>query len=367
MWRFLFEFMRCVMDYSKFNPMLIRTKFETWGSLFISTARLILFFTVSLWLSTRSKPILVQLNTTTSPRVIAISSELTSLPDRLSCVWTFTRDHFLRKNTFLTDLNQRYGLQFNVESNNIHLLLCILLAGDVATNPGPFTAPPRTTDSSPGPDDITNIHYMRCLYFNARSLTNKTSELQTLVTDVDLLAVTETWLKPEIANCELLPGNDFTIHRCDRTERIGGGTWLAVRNTILSVRRKDLESNAEMLVCEIIHPENKKKLLAIVFYRPPDTDLNYIKQLKKSLQLVHNTNKFDQVIICGDFNLPHIDWTTGIATTNDLITNYFTQTIKDNFLWQLVNFLQLKQIILWILSLPTFPIKLETYKGSTTF
>ena len=204
-----------------------------------------------------------------------------------------------------------------------------------------------------------------CLYFNARSLTNKITELQTLVTDVDLFAVTETWLKPEIANCELLPGNEFTIHRCDRTERTGGGTFLAVRNTILIVRRKDLESNAEMLVCEI-HPENKKKLLAIVFYRPPDTDLNYIKQLKKSLQLVQNTNKFDQVIICGDFNFPHIDWTTGIATTNDLVTNYFTKTLKDNYLWQLVN-LQLEQIILWILSSPTLLTKFETYKGSMTF
>ena len=178
---------------------------------------------------------------------------------------------------------------------------------------------------------------MQCLYFNARSLTNKICELQTLVTDVDLLAVTETWLKPGIENGELLPGNDFTIHRCDRTGRTGGGTLLAVRNSILSVRRKDLESNAEMLVCEI-HPQNKKELLVIVFYRPPDTDLDYIKQLKKSLQLVHKTKKFDQIILCGDFNLPHIDWTTGTATTNDLIANYFTKIVKDFFLWQLVNF-----------------------------
>jgi hypothetical protein len=33
--------------------------------------------------------------------------------------------------------NHRYGLQFNIANSNLHLLLCILLAGDIATNPGP--------------------------------------------------------------------------------------------------------------------------------------------------------------------------------------------------------------------------------------
>jgi hypothetical protein len=103
---------------------------------------------------------------------------------------------------------------------------------------------------------------MECLYLNARSLTNKTSELRTLVTaDIDLIAITETWLKPEIANCELLPEKDFIIHRRDRLDRTCGGTLLAVKNTILSLRREDLESTTEMLVCEI-RPESKKKLLS---------------------------------------------------------------------------------------------------------
>ena len=119
-------------------------------------------------------------------------------------------------------------------------------------------------------------------------------------------------------------------------DRIGGGTLLAVRNNLFCFRREDLESNAEMLVCEI-RPESKKKFLVIVFYRPPDTDLNYLKEFKNTLQLIQNNNKFDQLIICGDFNLPHIDWSTGSATNNDLIHNHFTKTVKDNYLWQLVN------------------------------
>ena len=160
---------------------------------------------------------------------------------------------------------------------------------------------------------------------------NKTNELQTLAIDIDLLAITETWLKPENLDSEILPGNDFNIHRRDRTDRTGGGVLLAVHENILSMRRQDLESSAEMLVCEL-RPESKKKIAVIVFYRPPDSDLKYIKEFKKSLQLIQRRNKFDQVIVCGDFYLPNIDWTTGVATNNNTIYQHFTKTVKDHYL-----------------------------------
>ena len=131
-----------------------------------------------------------------------------------------------------------------------------------------------------------------------------------------MVAVTETCLKQEIDNCELLPDNSSKIYRKDRANRIGGGVMLAFRNNILSIRRKDLERDqTEMLGCEI-RPETKKKLLVLVFYRPPNTDLKYIKDFKKALKLACKAN-FDSMIVCGDFNLPDIDWTTGVAVNND--------------------------------------------------
>lgn len=126
---------------------------------------------------------------------------------------------------------------------------------------------------------------------------------------------------------EILPGNNYNICRKDRTDRTGGGVLLAVCDNILSIRRNDLESQAEMLVCEI-RPNSKKKIEMIVFYRPPDLDLNYIKQLKESLQLIQRCAKFDRVIICGDFNLPNIDWTTGMATNNSTIYQHLQRQLK---------------------------------------
>ena len=78
----------------------------------------------------------------------------------------------------------------------------------MATNPGPCFSPPykATFSTPPRPRDGSNPRTIECLYLNVRSLNNKTNELQTLddlvddVTDVDLVAITETWLKPEIGN-----------------------------------------------------------------------------------------------------------------------------------------------------------------------
>lgn len=194
----------------------------------------------------------------------------------------------------------------------------------------------RLVGIHPNPGPTTNDHSIKCLYLNARSIVNKTKEFQTLAVDTDLILVTETWLKPNVLDCELLPGSTFTIYRRDRIGQVGGGVLLAVRNSIRSFRRTDIESNSEMLACEL-HPDAKKKFLAIVFYRPPVSDLNYIKEFKKALQLA-STVKFDRIIICGDFNLPNIDWTTGTATSGEPICNHFTKTVRDNFLCQMVDF-----------------------------
>ncbi|CAB4043242.1 Hypothetical predicted protein, partial [Paramuricea clavata] len=107
--------------------------------------------------------------------------------------------------------NHRYGLQFNIANSNLHLLLCILLAGDIATNPGPACS--STSHSCP----VQNTA-LRCLSFHARSLksvnkhedgstTSNLSMFQDLVysENFDIITVTETWLNDTISNKEILP------------------------------------------------------------------------------------------------------------------------------------------------------------------
>jgi hypothetical protein len=47
---------------------------------------------------------------------------------------------------------------------------------------------------------------------------------------------------------------------------------LAVRHHLKSFRRTDLETDAELLACEI-KPNDRKKFLCLVFYRPPSSGI----------------------------------------------------------------------------------------------
>ena len=89
-----------------------------------------------------------------------ISSELASLSDRLCLLWTSTHDRVFRKYNFPLKNYHRYGLQFN--NNHSQLFLLILLAGDVALNPGPTINSNHTSD--------LKLNQLNALYLNARSL-----------------------------------------------------------------------------------------------------------------------------------------------------------------------------------------------------
>ena len=65
-----------------------------------------------------------------------IDSELALLPEKLCYIWTATRDVKQRK-LLNYPAKHRYGLNFKANRNLFHVFLLILLAGDVATNPGP--------------------------------------------------------------------------------------------------------------------------------------------------------------------------------------------------------------------------------------
>ena len=135
---------------------------------------------------------------------------------------------------------------------------------------------------------------------------------------------------------------------------------LAVKNSIQTLRRKDLEGDAEIVLCEL-RPEARRKILAVVFYRAPNSNLDHLKELKKSLRHAFQFN-FDQIIICGDFNLPDIDWSTGIASSSESLHNYFTKFVKDNYLWQLVHFPTRNNNILDLI-LTNIPDKIHNLHG----
>ena len=78
-----------------------------------------------------------------------MSSELTSLSERLSCLWTTTQDKILGKQAMLSYTTDTfYGLKQRIKIL-INFPLCILLAGELATNPGPNPAQSNLKTKAP--------------------------------------------------------------------------------------------------------------------------------------------------------------------------------------------------------------------------
>lgn len=102
---------------------------------------------------------------------------------------------------------------------------------------------------------------------NIRSILPKRDELQSLLdaTETDIIALTETWLTPNIESFEILP--NFTVYRHDRVGRRGGGVLLGVKSAIHS-RPVIVPCDIEMVWC-MLGPQHVK-LLVGVCYRPPD-------------------------------------------------------------------------------------------------
>ena len=142
---------------------------------------------------------------------ISIAANLTTLSYRYCLIWTSTRDQILRKCNY--PRKYRYGLQLDLKQKPAHLLLLILLAGDVATNPGP----PKS-----------GRNFVNCLVINARNLKSRhfvngrklchLSCFQDLVysEQVDLVWVTETWLTDDVHKCEILTSFTEKIGKHDR-------------------------------------------------------------------------------------------------------------------------------------------------------
>ena len=80
-------------------------------------------------------------------------------------------------------------------------------------------------------------------------------------------------------------------------------------------------------------------ILLGVFYRPPSSGTDTIKELAKCLDLLNlpSRRKLSNVILTGDFNFPHIKWDEGQPIRNTMeneVTDSFLQVVENNFLFQ---------------------------------
>ena len=169
---------------------------------------------------------------------------------------------------------------------------------------------------------------------------NEKGEFYHMLNDLnpDIVVGTESWLTPDIQNSEIFPTElNYSVHRRDReTNKIGGGIFILVKNSLVSTRIAEAETNCEILWVKIAL-NIAKPLLVGAYYKPTENDETSVTELAKSLDIVRG--KGNTTWLLGDFNMPHIDWVTNSPNANcklHSLYNAFLESLDDHNLDQMV-------------------------------
>ena len=154
---------------------------------------------------------------------------------------------------------------------------------------------------------IKTIKGLNLFYTNARSIIKKRDELVTYVMSEkpDIVSITETWLnisENHLISEVNIPGYNMFLN-CRENKR-GGGVLLYIKDTINATEiNKEKRSAYESVYVKI--KINKQYLIIATIYRPPKMTPENDKLLYDEIETVVKTKTS---IICGDFNLPRINW-----------------------------------------------------------
>lgn len=184
-------------------------------------------------------------------------------------------------------------------------------------------------------------------YQNVRGLRTKTDTFYrgVLSSDFDIGLFTETWLCDGILDTELCDSK-YDLFRRDRGS-LGGGL-MALCAPRLQARprpeweRTGLESMWLTIPARKLGTSQRRDLHICIVYIPPDNMIpTRIEKFMALLKEVIDASPNDNFIICGDFNLPNIKWTTGKPEFLKKGTTDLQDSAKN--LIQLTSFFNLKQ------------------------
>lgn len=152
---------------------------------------------------------------------------------------------------------------------------------------------------------------------------------------LDFYVIVETSLNSNFLSSEL-GFSSFEIYRCDRDYTnsgvsLGGGVLICVKKKFFSKRLYTLSTpNFEHLFIHV-RVDNKDLIIAGVYFPPKSNNDCYVTFFN-ALNLIVSSHPNYEIIICGDFNLPKLNW----VVYNDYVKchgNIYSQaaTVIDEF------------------------------------
>ena len=187
---------------------------------------------------------------------------------------------------------------------------------------------------------------MQCGLLNARSVNSSAGIIaqHLLNFDLDLLAVTESWLTSDSGDDILrgiCPEGYLSLHR-PRLERRGGGLALIYRSTI-HPRILDVPFIPTSFECLVsTFSINSSAILLVLIYRPPNSSqTSFLTEFGQFLD--HLIGMRGNLLILGDFNI-HVDnrnstfaeGFSSILVSHDLVQHVNEPTYVDNYTLDLV-------------------------------
>jgi len=170
------------------------------------------------------------------------------------------------------------------------------------------------------------------LQVNCRSIYKRALELWDLVDtyNPDIIIGTESWLREQIGNTEILRA-DFTTFRRDRHAR-SGGVFICVKNNI-ACSELWVDYEFEIIAVEIKGSDPKCTWEIVGIYRAPIEDKRVIENLAARTDFLENS--MNRSIIGGHLNLPQVDW-KGIAEGTSVTEAFINRFVWDNGYTQVV-------------------------------
>ena len=143
------------------------------------------------------------------------------------------------------------------------------------------------------------------IHFNCRSILKNFDDIIALINFLSIkftvIGVSETWLKDNSIQCNIL-GYNFLSN--NRKNRRGGGVGIYIKDDLVFKCRNDVEINdvyIESIFVEIEIPQSKNVILGVI-YRPPDQSVPlFLDALSNIFHYVSKENKI--LYFLGDFNI----------------------------------------------------------------
>ena len=135
---------------------------------------------------------------------------------------------------------------------------------------------------------------------------------------------------PTIAELSM---QDYDIFHCNIETKTGRGVLLLTHTSLKATQVKST-SNFEELSSQRFHSRKRKKALIGCMYRSPNSEPENNEKLCEELRTLRN--RYDTMLIMGDFNFRNINWEQNSTRGGDTTScdHRFLEAIKDCSMYQ---------------------------------